>query len=71
MAVQQAAAQQAALQAQLAAQQRQVEQPKATGRWAADPSSRFAKRWYDGNRWTEHVEDAAGVRHSDPPPSSL
>lgn len=74
--------QNAALQAQQTAQERQhSEQLRAmqqqaqassllTGRWGADPSGQWAKRWHDGRRWTEHVEDANGQRHSDPPPSS-
>lgn len=28
--------------------------------WAQDPSGRFAQRYYDGTRWTEHVVDRAG-----------
>lgn len=44
--------------------------PPPAGRWGTDPSGKWAKRWYDGSRWTEHVEDASGQRHSDPPPSS-
>lgn len=41
----------------------------AIGRWGTDPSGQFAKRWFDGKRWTEHVETAEGKRASDPPPS--
>ncbi len=64
---------QAAPQYQPAPQQPQRPSPprQPQGRWAADPSGRFAKRWYDGKRWTEHVEDAAGQRLNDPPPSSV
>lgn len=57
---------------QLSAMQQQRAQapPRSTGRWGADPSGKWAKRWYDGRRWTEHVEDASGQRHNDPPPSA-
>jgi hypothetical protein len=38
-------------------------------RWAADPWDRFAQRYWDGARWTEHVATQAGGRGSlDPPP---
>ena len=38
-------------------------------RWAADPWGRFAQRYWDGERWTEHVATQAGGRGSlDPPP---
>lgn len=52
------------------ASQKPMAPPPPAGRWGTDPSGKWAKRWYDGTRWTEHVEDAGGQRHSDPPPSS-
>lgn len=38
------------------------------GRWAPDPAGRFARRYYDGERWTQWVIDAAGQQHIDPVP---
>ncbi len=35
--------------------------------WYPDPSGRFAKRYHDGARWTEHVADAQGNRATDVP----
>lgn len=35
--------------------------------WYPDPSGRFAQRYHDGNRWTEHVLDADGANHRDAP----
>jgi hypothetical protein len=35
--------------------------------WYPDPSGRFAQRYHDGSRWTEHVADAAGNRDIDVP----
>jgi hypothetical protein len=35
--------------------------------WYPDPSGRFAQRYHDGTRWTEHVADAAGQRSVDSP----
>ncbi|MBN2622726.1 MAG: DUF2510 domain-containing protein, partial [Acidimicrobiales bacterium] len=35
--------------------------------WYPDPSGRFAQRYHDGTRWTEHVADAAGQRSVDHP----
>lgn len=37
--------------------------PAAPPGWFADPSGRHAGRWWDGTRWTEHVDDygAAGT----------
>lgn len=34
--------------------------------WYQDPSGRFAQRYHDGSRWTEHVVDASGNRNTDP-----
>ncbi|WP_422742924.1 DUF2510 domain-containing protein [Mycobacterium sp. WMMD1722] len=31
------------------------------GAWHPDPSGRHEMRWWDGNRWTEHVSDAGAV----------
>ena len=33
--------------------------------WYPDPSGRFAQRYHDGTRWTEHVADAGGQRGVD------
>lgn len=43
--------------------------PPATGGpgWAADPTGRFAQRYWDGLRWTEHVTDRAGTASTDFP----
>ena len=35
--------------------------------WYPDPSGRFAQRYHDGTRWTEHVADASGQRSVDQP----
>ena len=37
--------------------------PAVPAQWAADPSGRHQHRWWDGERWTEHVADngASGV----------
>jgi len=35
--------------------------------WYPDPSGRFAQRYHDGTRWTEHVADASGQRSVDHP----
>ena len=35
--------------------------------WYPDPSGRFAQRYHDGSRWTEHVADAEGNRATDVP----
>jgi hypothetical protein len=35
--------------------------------WYPDPSGRFAQRYHDGTRWTEHVADANGNRATDVP----
>ena len=35
--------------------------------WYPDPSGRFAQRYHDGSRWTEHVADAQGNRDTDAP----
>ena len=35
--------------------------------WYPDPSGRFAQRYHDGSRWTEHVADAQGSRDTDAP----
>lgn len=38
---------------------------QVTPGWYQDPSGRFAQRYHDGSRWTEHVVDAGGNRSSD------
>lgn len=35
--------------------------------WYPDPSGRFAQRYHDGTRWTEHVADVHGNRATDVP----
>ncbi len=35
--------------------------------WYPDPSGKFAQRYHDGTRWTEHVADAGGNRSVDSP----
>jgi hypothetical protein len=35
--------------------------------WHPDPFGRFARRFWDGDAWTAHVTDAAGVDKTDPP----
>jgi hypothetical protein len=39
---------------------------QASPGWYQDPSGRFAQRYHDGTRWTEHVVDASGNRSTDP-----
>src|SRR5690606_31198473 len=34
--------------------------------WVRDPSGRYAQRYFDGTRWTEHVADEYGRRSTDP-----
>ncbi len=36
-------------------------------RWMTDPAGRFARRYWDGLRWTEHVADEAGGQSTDSP----
>lgn len=31
------------------------------GQWAADPGSKHEMRWYDGERWTDHVSNRGAV----------
>lgn len=38
------------------------------GRWYADPTGRFAQRWWDGGRWTAEVILANGQQSADPAP---
>jgi hypothetical protein len=38
---------------------------QVTPGWYQDPSGRFAQRYHDGGRWTEHVVDAGGNRTTD------
>ncbi len=38
----------------------------AAGRWYADPTGRFAQRWWDGGRWTADVVLANGQQSADP-----
>lgn len=35
------------------------------GRWCPDPFRRYEMRWWDGNRWTEHVS-SSGQQLVDP-----
>lgn len=39
--------------------------PAVPAQWAADPAGRHQHRWWDGERWTEHVADN-GVSSTDP-----
>jgi hypothetical protein len=38
---------------------------QVTPGWYTDPGGRFAQRYHDGTRWTEHVVDASGNRSTD------
>lgn len=40
--------------------------PVAPPGWAADPFGRHEHRYWDGNRWTEHIADR-GVIGTNPP----
>ena len=42
--------------------------PSGSGRWYADPTGRFAQRWWDGSRWTADVVLAGGQQTADPAP---
>lgn len=35
----------------------QVQRPQSPPAWHADPARRHEFRWWDGQRWTEHVSD--------------
>ncbi len=39
---------------------------QVTGSWYPDPTGRYAQRWWDGERWTDSVADAAGTVATDP-----
>lgn len=39
-----------------------------SGRWYADPTGRFAQRWWDGAAWTSEVVLAGGQQTADPAP---
>ena len=39
---------------------------QVTPGWYTDPGGRFAQRYHDGTRWTEHMVDASGNRSTDP-----
>lgn len=41
----------------------------AAGGWHPDPTGRFGLRWYDGQRWTDHVVSADGRTITDPLPA--
>ena len=43
-----------------------MNQPEHPPRWAPDPLGRHQYRYWDGERWTEHVADN-GVNAIDPP----
>lgn len=43
----------------------QRQPPAASGAWHPDPQGHHELRWWDGDRWTEHVSDA-GVTSTDP-----
>ena len=40
--------------------------PGTAGRWYADPTGRFAQRWWDGTSWTSDVVLASGQQTADP-----
>ncbi len=42
--------------------------PLGSGRWYADPTGRFAQRWWDGAAWTSEVVLAGGQQTADPAP---
>lgn len=55
------------MQAQMAAA---IAAQQGPGQWAPDPSGRFAKRYHDGQRWTQWVIDGTGERSIDPVPEA-
>lgn len=40
--------------------------PTGGGRWYADPTGRFAQRWWDGGAWTQQVVLEGGQQTIDP-----
>lgn len=40
--------------------------PPPTGRWYADPTGRFAQRWWTGSAWTDEVVLPSGQQTTDP-----
>ncbi|HKY67613.1 MAG TPA: DUF2510 domain-containing protein, partial [Acidimicrobiales bacterium] len=48
-------------------QEEHVSMSQVSPGWYPDPSGRFAQRYHDGTRWTEHVADAGGQRSVDHP----
>lgn len=43
-------------------------QPSGPGRWYADPTARYAQRWWDGSAWTAEVVLGNGQHTADPAP---
>jgi hypothetical protein len=43
-----------------------VKTPSVPADWYKDPAGRYEFRYWDGNKWTEHVS-RGGIRYSDPP----
>jgi len=44
----------------------QAATPSVPAGWYADPAGRFELRYWDGDKWTEHVS-RAGQQYTDPP----
>lgn len=42
--------------------------PAVPGRWYADPTGRFAQRWWTGTAWTNEVVLSSGQQTTDPTP---
>lgn len=40
--------------------------PATPGRWYADPTGRFAQRWWTGSAWTNEVVLSSGQQTTDP-----
>lgn len=40
--------------------------PPPAGRWYADPTGRFAQRWWTGSAWTDEVILPSGQQTTDP-----
>jgi hypothetical protein len=40
----------------------------SNGEWRIDPTGRYARRWWDGATWTDHVSPVGGVTGLDPAP---
>lgn len=42
--------------------------PPQPGRWYADPTGRYAQRWWTGTDWSDEVVLASGQQTTDPTP---